>query len=707
MCGVPVKIESSRIGDTLFANGFAGGGQNETCATYNLLKLSRELFFFDPAGKYMDYYEQALYNHILASVAEDNPGNTYHVPLNPGSRKRFGNAGMDGFTCCNGTALESSTKLQDSIYFRSADHDKLYVNLYVPSELTWPERDVVIAQQTDFPYSDTTRLTVSGEGEFTVMVRVPGWATRGFHVAINGEDQTVDAEPGTYLALRRAWRDGDRIDLRMPFGFRLSPVMDQPNIASLFYGPVLLAAEEPEPRSDWRPVTLSAVDLGASITGDPATLRFRTGDADLKPFYETYDRHSVYLDVTMEPGGSGDDASGAPAYVLPDPLTTEAGDPVEDAAAWRMSRRPELMRLFEEQVYGRSPDRPADMSVHVQESAASAVDGTAERRQVVLTVDHGGGTLDLNLLLYLPRNRQGPVPVFLGLNFAGNHTVQDDPAIALSTAWMRDNPDRGVVDHRATDASRGTSSSRWPVDLIVGRGYGLATLYCGDVDPDFDDGFQNGIHPLFYREGQTRPDADEWGSIAAWAWGLSRAMDYLLTVPDIDRRRVAVIGHSRLGKTALWAGARDTRFAMVVSNNSGCGGAALSRRQYGETVARINQSFPHWFCTNFKQYNDAEDRLPIDQHQLIALIAPRPVYIASATEDQWADPLGEFLSGVHAEPVYRLFGKTGLGTSTPPNPDQPVGDSIRYHIRTGRHDITPYDWEQYLDFADRQLPQSR
>jgi DUF1680 family protein len=286
--------------NTLFANGFSEGGQNETCATYNLLKLSRQLFLFDQDARFMDYYEQALYNHILASVDEDSPGNTYHVPLNPGARKRFGNARMDGFTCCNGTALESSTKLQDSIYFKSADNQTLYVNLYIPSTLTWPERDIEVRQSTRFPYADTTKLTLAGSGSFDIRVRVPRWATRGFRVQINGQDQDVNAIAGSYLTLSRAWRDGDTIELKMPFGFHLYPVMDQPNIASLFYGPVLLAAEEPAPRTTWRQVTLNADDLSQSVTGDPGTLRFSTNGINLKPFYETYSRHSVYLDVTLE-----------------------------------------------------------------------------------------------------------------------------------------------------------------------------------------------------------------------------------------------------------------------------------------------------------------------------------------------------------------------------------------------------------------------
>ena len=286
--------------NTLFANGFSMGGQNETCATYNMLKLSRQLFMFNQDAKFMDYYEQALYNHILASVAEDNPGNTYHVPLNPGARKRFSNAFMDGFTCCNGTALESNTKLQDSIYFKSRDNKTLYVNLYIPSTLTWSQHHIKLQQCTRFPYADTTKLTLIGKGTFDIRVRVPKWATHGFSVKINDRDQKADAVPGTYLTLSRSWQDGDTIELKIPFGFYLRRVMDQPNIASLFYGPVLLAVEEPESRTTWRQVTLDADDLGRSITGDPGTLRFSTNGANLKPFYEMYGRHSVYLDVKLK-----------------------------------------------------------------------------------------------------------------------------------------------------------------------------------------------------------------------------------------------------------------------------------------------------------------------------------------------------------------------------------------------------------------------
>lgn len=286
--------------NTLWENGFAAGGQNETCATYNLLKLDRQLFMYDQTARYMDHYERALYNHILASVAEENAGNTYHVPLNPGARKSFGNANMNGFTCCNGTALESNTKLQDTIYFRSANQSALYVNLFIPSTLTWTERKVTVQQVTDYPYADTTKLIVKGSGKFDIKVRVPGWATRGFFVKINGRDENVKATPGTYMTIARTWKDNDTVEIRMPFKFTLDHVVDQPNIASVLYGPVLLAAEEAAARTDWRHIELDATDISKSIAGDPSTLRFSIAGVPFKPFYESYGRHSVYLRVSFK-----------------------------------------------------------------------------------------------------------------------------------------------------------------------------------------------------------------------------------------------------------------------------------------------------------------------------------------------------------------------------------------------------------------------
>jgi len=397
------------------------------------------------------------------------------------------------------------------------------------------------------------------------------------------------------------------------------------------------------------------------------------------------------------------DESKVPDYVLPDLLTNEVGSRVKTVSDWEKIRRPEVLDHLEQNVYGKVPDGEYRQSHEVLYHEQNALDGLADRYEIKISIEKNDQKLSFNLLVYLPAGASGPFPVFMGLNFKGNHTIHHDPGILFTDSWVENRVFPVVINNQASEHARGMRTSRWPVEMILERGYGLATIYIGDIDPDYFDSFQNGVHPLFYGPGQNLPEKDEWGSIAAWAWGLSRAMDYLETWKAIDPSRVIVMGHSRLGKTSLWAGASDERFAMVVSNNSGCGGAALSRREFGETVERINNSFPHWFCKNFHEYNTRVSELPVDQHMLIALMAPRPVYIASAEEDQWADPRGEYLSGFHAAKVYSLYNSTVLDINSPEINSPLLNTLIGYHIRNGRHGIIKYDWQQYLDFADRNL----
>jgi hypothetical protein len=329
------------------------------------------------------------------------------------------------------------------------------------------------------------------------------------------------------------------------------------------------------------------------------------------------------------------------------------------------------------------------------------LDGKAVRKEITI---HFGfeKKIAATLLLTIPIS-DSPVPCFIGYNFHGNHTTTDDPKVSIPTSWVRKNKDLGADDNRASEKGRGASSSRWPHQEIIEQGFAVATMYYGDVDPDFDDQFQNGIHPLFFAEGQSKPTQKQWGSIGAWAWAISRALDYLQIDNAIDGSHVAVIGHSRLGKTSLWAGATDSRFWITISNDSGCGGAALHRRQFGETVKRINTSFPHWFCDQFVKYNDNVNAIPVDQHMLMALIAPRPVYVASASGDLWADPKGEYLSLANADEVFALYDDAAM-PRVMPDPETPVRTGSRgYHLRTGKHNITLYDWKQYIEFARRHL----
>ena len=363
-----------------------------------------------------------------------------------------------------------------------------------------------------------------------------------------------------------------------------------------------------------------------------------------------------------------------PDYTLPELLVSGDGTKVTTAQTWKTARRAEILELFRTHVYGRSPDRP-EQTFEVVKVDPKALDGRATLKRVLVTVIGPKGRLSTTMSIFLPNSVKKPAPVFLLLSHR---------------------------DPDSTDWTRKIKRPFWSVEEIVARGYGAAAIQVTDFAPDRRDGWKQGVHTIFDNPGDG--SGDGWGTLAAWAWTGSRAMDYFETDTDIDSTKVAVVGQSRGGKTALWAGARDERFAMAVSNCSGCGGAALSRRRFGETVKRINTSFPHWFCDNFDKYNDNEDNLPVDQHMLIALMAPRLAYVASAEDDLWADPKGEFLAARHAGDVYRLFGLDGLDTDSIPPVESPIhGGRIGHHIHAGKHDLTEYDWQRFMDFADKHL----
>lgn len=369
------------------------------------------------------------------------------------------------------------------------------------------------------------------------------------------------------------------------------------------------------------------------------------------------------------------DESNVRPFALPDPLTTSSGTRVTTAEEWR-ARRSEILELFRQHVYGRSPRTPESLQFRVVEEQPNAMEGQATLRRVAATSSHQGRDHRFELTLFLPNGRQGRTPVFLLLNNRPRTNV--DPA-------------------------RQEKSGFWPAEEVIARGYGIAALQVGDLAPDDKERFREGVIQLFEGASSGPRPPDAWGALAAWAWGASRAMDYFETDGRVDAARVAVVGHSRGGKAALWAGAEDERFAMVVSNESGQGGAALSRRNFGETVARITEVFPHWFAANYAAFGGREDALPVDQHMLLALIAPRSLYVASADEDLWADPRGEYLSLVHASPVFALWGDPPMAADAMPPLERPLVVGRRgYHVRRGPHNLTPYDWARFVDFAETQ-----
>jgi hypothetical protein len=403
--------------------------------------------------------------------------------------------------------------------------------------------------------------------------------------------------------------------------------------------------------------------------------------------------------IAAAPAGANYDEALVGAAPLPDPLVAADGSRVDTADGWRTRRRDEILRLFETEVYGSAPPPPAAMVTIVTGRDAPAFGGLGVRREVALTV--APDAPPIRLLIYLPAARKGPAPAVLGMNFLGNHTVAGDPGIRLADIDLA-GMDIRRPETPTGEGSRGSQADRWQVETTLRRGYALATFWYGDAYPDRLDGEKDSIRPAV-----DPAQAFGWGALAIWAWAMSRALDVLLAMPEIDARRVVLFGHSRHGKAALWAGAQDERFALVISNNSGCGGASLSRRNFGETLDHITRRFPHWFAAPFPAYAGHEDRLPVDQHMLLALIAPRPLYVASAEDDLWADPKGEFLSALAADPVYRLLGTDGLPAKVQPPVNEAVMGTIGYHIRSGGHGVTAYDWDRYLDFADRHFGRAK
>ena len=391
------------------------------------------------------------------------------------------------------------------------------------------------------------------------------------------------------------------------------------------------------------------------------------------------------------------DESKIAPYTLPDPLLCNDGTKVTTTEQWERVRRPELLKLFEEHIYGETPQGELKVRYKVVAEMRNALGGKATAQQVMFTFSHKSQKHKALALVYYPNNRKGRVPVFIGYNFKGNHCTTTDE-------WVRYSPYfEGITDLSSNLLQRGTQVERWPMEELIERGYAVVTMCYHDIYPDVtpskaqprDMVRLSNLLPV------TEDESSRWQAIGVWAYGLSRIADWVERQPWADRECLCVIGHSRQGKAALWAGVQDKRFKVVISNNSGCGGAALSKRVIGENVEFITRQFPHWFCKNFTKYSMRERDLPIDQHELLALVAPRHLYVASASLDRWADPKGEYLSTYHASPVYELYGMKGMTSEQMPEIEQPIMNDVGYHIRNGKHSILVYDWRNYLDFCDK------
>jgi hypothetical protein len=396
------------------------------------------------------------------------------------------------------------------------------------------------------------------------------------------------------------------------------------------------------------------------------------------------------------------DESRVGSYSLPPLLVGRDGAEVKTARQWSARRRPEILKLYQDEVYGHTPEAPPPgLSTTVVERSDGALGGLARRKQIEIRLGTRPDAPVLHVLVYTPMKTRKPVPLFMVLHFNGNWAITDDPGVNLYPIWDRKTRQRAKP---GVETPRG-SSKEWDVPLVLSRGYGIAALYYGDVEPDFDGGagLPFGVRALYLPPGRTTRADDDWGAIGAWAWGMSRALDYLRTDRDVDGKRVVAVGQSRLGKTVLWAGSRDQRFAMVIASCSGEGGAALSRRDYGENLDNMTSRYLYQFAERFKRFNKHWNDLPVDAHMLVALMAPRPLLLNTGSEDRWSDPRGEFLAAQAATPAYQLFGERGPAGEEQPPLDTPLFNDLAFHEHTGRHAILASDWKVFLDFADRYL----
>lgn len=385
-------------------------------------------------------------------------------------------------------------------------------------------------------------------------------------------------------------------------------------------------------------------------------------------------------------------------YTLPDPLRMENGDPVASVHDWRHHRRPELRSIFEHNQYGVAPGKPEGMRFEVVEAATPALDGAALRKQIVIRFGDEENAPWVDLLVYVPADQEGPRPLLLSISFMPNNMTVDDPAVRVGRRWDREARQRVP----ATGPSR---FGRVPVREIIEQGFGVATICYSDIEVDAPNAIDHGVRGHFLPEGQTELTDDAWGAIAAWAWGISRVIDYFETDPLVDQHRVAITGISRLGKTVMWAGANDERIAAVIASCSGEGGAALSRRNYGETIAHLAspERYAYQFARNYQAWGPDPNQAPVDAHELIALMAPRPVLLQTGTTDKWSDPVGEFLAAKGATPVYDLLGKSGVRVEELPDPDQQVGGDLTYFMHEGGHGMVPGDWPIIYAFLKKHL----